>query len=104
MSTNLFKDFLALFPVVNFPSALTLDSHRTFEQVNDLSHFDLANQFILQEDEYRKRNLPSFSLVSGCLKIKRNFTVWSTGKPSLMRYDFILGHSIPKPGFQSRDK
>ncbi|MEP7320758.1 MAG: hypothetical protein ABI761_02525 [Saprospiraceae bacterium] len=90
MSNNLFQQFLALFPPVELPVSLTLDSHRTFEQVNDLVPFDLANQFILQEDELPEEEfteyLPCFKLPED----KKEYFSLVYWKAALMRYDFIL--------------
>ena len=90
MSVNLFKQFLALFPPVELPATLTLDSHRTFEQVNDLIPVDLASQFILQEDELPEEEfteyLPCFILPES----KNEFFSVVYWKAALMRYDFIL--------------
>ena len=81
MNKNLFQEYLSLFPPVELPATLTLDSYRTFEQVNDLIPLDLAAKFILQEDELPEEEftefLPCFKLPQGTAE-------------SLMRYDFIL--------------
>ncbi|MEO5582982.1 MAG: hypothetical protein ABIR66_09830, partial [Saprospiraceae bacterium] len=87
MSNNLFQQFLSLFPPVELPVSLTLDSHRTFEQVNDLVPFDLANQFIIQEDELPEEEfteyLPCFKLPED----KKEYFSLVYWKAALMRYD-----------------
>ncbi len=91
MSRNLFQDFLSLFPPVELPVSLTLESHKTFEQINDLIPIDLASMFIMQEDELPEEEftefLPCFRLPAGK---EIDFIALVYWKASLMRYDFIL--------------
>ena len=90
MSANLFKQFLALFPPVDLPATLTLDSHRTFEQINDLIPFDLASVFILQEDELPEEEFTEFLPCFILPENKKEFVSLVYWKAALMRYDFIL--------------
>lgn len=90
MNKNLFQEYLSLFPPVELPATLTLDSYRTFEQVNDLIPLDLAAKFILQEDELPEEEFTEFL---PCFKLPQGTAEYITvvyWKASLMRYDFIL--------------
>lgn len=91
MSKNLFGDFLSYFPQVELPVSITLDSHRTFDQVNDLLPFDLATQFIIQEDELAEEEFTEFL---PCFKLpeftNREFISLVYWKGALLRHDFIL--------------
>ncbi len=91
MTKNLFSQFLALFPPSELPVSLTLDSHKTFEQVNDLIPPDLVAHFIMQEDELPEDEfteyLPCFRLPEATNREYISLVYW---KAALMRYDFIL--------------
>lgn len=79
-----------MFPPAELPVSLTLDSHRTFEQINDLMPLDLTARFIAQEDELPEEEfteiLPCFILPQG----QHEFVSLVYWKAALMRYDFIL--------------
>lgn len=79
-----------MFPPAELPVSLTLDSHRTFEQVNDLVPLDLTARFIALEDELPEEEfteiLPCFKLPQG----KSEYISVVYWKAALMRYDFIV--------------
>ena len=91
MTKNLFSQFLALFPPSELPVSLTLDSYKTFEQVNDLIPPDLVAHFIMQEDELPEdvftEYLPCFRLPEATTREYISLVYW---KAALMRHDFIL--------------
>ena len=79
------------FPPSELPVSLTLDSHKTFEQLNDLIPPDLVAHFIMQEDELPEDEfteyLPCFRLPEATTREYISLVYW---KAALMRYDFIL--------------
>lgn len=91
MTKNLFAQFLSLFPPSELPVSLTLDSHKTFEQISDLIPADLVDNFIMQEDELPEEEfteyLPCFRLPETKDREYISLVYW---KAALMRYDFIL--------------
>jgi hypothetical protein len=91
MSIKFFQDFLSLFPPAKLPVSITLDSYKTFEQVNDLIPIDLASEFIIQEDELPEEEftefLPCFQITSRADQEFISLVYW---KAALMRYDYIL--------------
>jgi hypothetical protein len=89
MSKPPFQQFLALFAPVELPVTLTLDSHRTFEQIADLIPPDLSASFIGQDDELPEEEFTEY-LPCFILPGDKEFISLVYWKASLMRYDFII--------------
>lgn len=89
MSSPLFQQFIDYFPTVELPVTLTLDSHRDFEEVNDLLPAAMSAAFISSEEEMPGEEfteyLPCFRLPGD-----QEFISLVYWKASLLRHDFII--------------